>query len=189
MKHLSKLAAFFVAMVVVVGFASCKGDVVEVEKKVEVDKTYAKPVVYTVTEGTEGSKKVTLSTETQGAAIYYTTDGSIPTSQSTAYKSETVITVTKDTTFKAIAIKDGIEPSPVATALVTVTVTVTNTVTETEYVDKTYASPVTFVATEKEEGSGVVTVTMSTTTEGAEIRYTTDGSNPTDESALYETEI
>ena len=42
MKHLSKLAAFFVAMVVVVGFASCKGEVVEVEKlvekKVEVDK-------------------------------------------------------------------------------------------------------------------------------------------------------
>ncbi|WP_077366753.1 chitobiase/beta-hexosaminidase C-terminal domain-containing protein [Clostridium saccharoperbutylacetonicum] len=46
-----------------------------------------------------------MSSKTSGAAIYYTTDGSIPTTSSTVYKSP--ITISKTTILKAIAIKSG----------------------------------------------------------------------------------
>jgi hypothetical protein len=58
-----------------------------------------------VTKGT----KVTLSTDTNGATIYYTTDGSAPTSSSALYKEP--ITITKNMTLKAIAVKSGLGDS------------------------------------------------------------------------------
>lgn len=57
--------------------------------------------------------KVTLSTTTTDADIYYTTDGSNPSSSSTKYTAQ--ITVSAATTIKAIAIKKGMIPSDVAT--------------------------------------------------------------------------
>lgn len=51
------------------------------------------------------SVEVSLSCETEGAAIYYTLDGSEPTAASTLY--EAAFTLTDTTTVKAIAIKDG----------------------------------------------------------------------------------
>ncbi len=58
-------------------------------------------------------KKLTLSTTTEGAKIYYTTDGTEPTAQSTEYTAP--ITVDAAKTIKAIAVKDGMENSSVAT--------------------------------------------------------------------------
>ncbi|WP_238918819.1 chitobiase/beta-hexosaminidase C-terminal domain-containing protein [Clostridium sp. YIM B02555] len=59
-----------------------------------------------VAAGTYSSAQtVTISSKTSGEAIYYTTDGSIPTTLSTVYKSP--ITISKTTILKAIAIKSG----------------------------------------------------------------------------------
>ncbi|MBR0512036.1 MAG: chitobiase/beta-hexosaminidase C-terminal domain-containing protein, partial [Ruminococcus sp.] len=49
-----------------------------------------------------------------GAAIYYTVDGTEPTTASTAYTAP--IAVEKTTTIKAIAVKEGMDNSDVATA-------------------------------------------------------------------------
>ena len=62
------------------------------------------PVFSGETQFTE-STQVTM-TGPDGATIYYTTDGTTPTSASSVY-SET-ITLTATTTVKAIAIKDGV---------------------------------------------------------------------------------
>ena len=63
------------------------------------------------------AQTVSISCGTTGAAIYYTTDGSTPSSSSTPYTG--AITISETTTIKAIAIKDGINSS-VATATYTI---------------------------------------------------------------------
>ena len=62
----------------------------------------------TVPVGTE----ISLSTNTEGASIYFTTDGSDPTSSSTQF--EAPIVIDKDMTIKAIAVKEGLENSPIS---------------------------------------------------------------------------
>jgi hypothetical protein len=62
---------------------------------------------------------VILSTTTPDATIYYTTDGSTPTTASTPY--QTVITVTTSETIKAIATAPGSSASAVSSATYTIT--------------------------------------------------------------------
>ena len=57
---------------------------------------------------------VELACDTNGASIYYTTDGSTPTSASTAYNPSTKITLSATTTIKAIATKNSMTDSDVA---------------------------------------------------------------------------
>ncbi|MDR1559502.1 MAG: right-handed parallel beta-helix repeat-containing protein [Clostridiales bacterium] len=64
---------------------------------------------------------VSLSTETADASIYYTTDGSTPASGSALSVLYTEpITVTEDTTIKAIAVKDGMIDSEINTFTYTI---------------------------------------------------------------------
>lgn len=118
----------------------------------------------------DGELEVTLKSVTEGAAIYYTTNGDTPTTESTPYTGP--ITVNENTTIKAYAVKNGYEDSYAATAVYTKTRTV---LTPT-------LSPAggTF--------SGSISVTISGE-EGATIYYTTDGTEPTKESALYKESI
>ena len=60
------------------------------------------------------AQSVTVSTKTEDATIFYTTDGTEPTENSTAYTEP--ITVSETTTIKAIAVKDGYNNSSVASA-------------------------------------------------------------------------
>ena len=115
---------------------------------------------------------VELTTTTTGADIWYTTDGSTPAQSapnSTKYTSP--IPITAAMTIKAIAVKAGMNNSEILTAVYTVPAPGT--------VAKPMANP---------SGGSVVfgtVVSLSTTTSGAEIYYTLDGSAPSSSSLLY----
>ncbi|WP_230192062.1 chitobiase/beta-hexosaminidase C-terminal domain-containing protein [Paenibacillus sp. CECT 9249] len=131
----------------------------------QVSKPVASPAGGAVPAGTT----VTLSTYTNDAMIYYTTDGSTPTSSSIEYTAP--IEVTGGMTLKAIAVKDGMLDSEVLEEHYTIL--------PPDQVAKPIASPA---------GGAVpagTTVTLSTYTNDATIYYTTDGSEPTSSSAEY----
>ena len=67
----------------------------------------------------DSPQNVTISCSTEDATIYYTTDGTTPTTSSTTYSS--AIAVSSTTTIKAIAVKEGMSNSAVATATYTIT--------------------------------------------------------------------
>ena len=115
------------------------------------------------------AQSVTITTATPGASIRYTIDGSAPSATlGTLYSSP--ITVSETTTINAIAYKNGMADSTIATAAYTITPQV---------------APPTF-----NPAAGTYTsiqaVAITSATPGASIRYTTDGSTPTSSvGALY----
>jgi hypothetical protein len=113
------------------------------------------------------SQSVTISDTTAGATIYYTTDGTTPTTSSTVYSGP--ITVGSTGTLNAIAVLSGDANSAVATAAYTIGATVAT---------PTF-SPVAGAYTTAQ------TVTISDATSGATIYYTTNGTTPTTSSAVY----
>ena len=120
---------------------------------------------FSVVEGTyDATQNVTLSTTTNGATIYYTTDGSTPTSSSTEYTG--AISISSSQTIKAIAIKSGLTDSDVSSATYTLKcATPTFSITEGLY-DKAQSLEL-------------------YSTDGASIYYTikTDGTYPTNPTA------
>ncbi len=64
------------------------------------------------------AQSVTLTCATEGAKIYYTTDGAVPTTASTEYAD--AITVSETMTIKAIAVKEGMNDSAVTSAAYTI---------------------------------------------------------------------
>lgn len=79
---------------------------------------------FSLAEGTyTGAQSVSLSCQTDGATIHYTTDGTTPTTLSPTYS--TPINVNQDMTIKAIAVKSGLANSEVASAAYTINYTVT----------------------------------------------------------------
>jgi nucleoid-associated protein YgaU len=126
--------------------------------------TVAAPA-FTPAEGVfTSAQTVALSSSTEGAEIRYTTDGTAPTSTTgTVYAAPIAVAAT--TTIMAIASKKGLEDSPVVSG----TFTITGVVADVLF------SPAAGTFTEATE------VTLSTATEGAQIYYTTDGSEPSPE--------
>jgi hypothetical protein len=121
----------------------------------------ATPAITPGTESPTGPVAVQISDSTTGATIYYTTDGSQPTAGSTVYTKP--IKVAKTTTVNAVAQATGDTLSATATAVYT-------------FGGVTVAAPQFAPAPGTYTGSVVVTITDSTT--GALIYYTTDGSRP-----------
>jgi hypothetical protein len=101
--------------------------------------------------------------------IYYTTNGSDPSTSSTQYHSNEPIQISSNTTLKAMAVKTGWSDSDI----------MTEQYTFLPQVATPTANPDAGVYSSAQE------VTLSTTTEGATIYYTTDGSVPTTESSVY----
>ena len=117
--------------------------------------TYGSPLTVTITDGTSG------------ATIYYTTNGSTPTTSSTPYRG--AFQLTSSGTVEAIAVASGYSNSAVASAAYTV-----GGAAATPAISPaagTYGSP--------------LTVTITDGTSGATIYYTTNGSTPTTSSTPY----
>ena len=143
----------------------------EIETEYE-EKVYAEAVTFIAEDAGDAGVKVTMSTATEGAAIYYTTDGTEPTENSERYTE--AVTFGEDTVVKAVAVKAGIENSPVSVAKVSIK-TKTVEVEKTVEIEKIYAEAVTFTA--EDAGDAGVKVAMSTATEGAAIYYRIDESS------------
>jgi uncharacterized repeat protein (TIGR03803 family) len=133
--------------------------------------TVALPV-FSLAEGLyPDTQTVSITCATAGATIYYTLNGTTPTTASTKYSGP--ITVSATETMEAIAVLTGETNSPVATATYTIQ-------------EPTVATPVISPA------GGVMnlyttpqTVTITDATAGATIYYTTDGTSPTTASPKY----
>lgn len=131
--------------------------------------TTATPTFSVATGEYSEAKSVTISCATDGASIYYTTDGTTPTSSSTAYSS--AISIVETTTLKAIAIKDGVD-SEVASA----TYTMNRPAAPTFDVDECIFDE-------------AFDLHLASATDGSTIYYTTDGSTPTTSSSVYSTKV
>ena len=107
--------------------------------------------------------QLTISSDTPGAQIHYTLDGSMPTSESTIYTAP--IEMTGNTRVRAMACADGMSDSFIKSYLVG------------DFDTQDCADPVANYDGRK--------VTLTTNSQNADIYYTLDGSTPTTQSQLY----
>ncbi len=114
-----------------------------------------------------GTQTVTMSCSTSGSAIHYTDNGTNPDGNSATYQSAVSVTATK--TLKAIGTKTGMDNSAIKSGSYTI---LTQCATPT-------ISPAGGTYTSAQN------VTLSCATPSAEIRYTTNGNDPTSSSTLY----
>ena len=117
------------------------------------------------TENILGGKRMIMSSEVVGARIYYTIDGSEPTSSSLLYVGEVDLTLPGSATIKAITTLDGYVKSYTISSNVGVT-----------------RLPIPKISTQEIESGKRITLTASA---GAIIYYTTDGTTPDITSNVY----
>jgi N-acetylneuraminic acid mutarotase len=128
---------------------------------------------FSIAAGTYTSAQtVVISDATPGVTIYYTTNGTTPTTSSPVYSSP--ITVSTSETLQAIATAPSYLTSSVALAAYVINLPAVST--------PIFNPPAgTFTSTQ--------TVTISDATVGATIYFTTDGSTPTTASSVYSTPL
>jgi hypothetical protein len=126
------------------------------------------PVIAPAGGNFNAAQTVTITDSTPGAVIYYTTNGTTPTTASAVYSGP--ITVAQSETLEAIAVAPGNGASPVATAVFSIVYPA--------------ATPV----ITPNGGTGFTTsqsVTITDSTPGSTIYYTTNGTTPTTASTVY----
>lgn len=127
------------------------------------------PPTFNLAEGTyEETQYLNLNCETDGATIYYTTDGTDPDKTSTPFDGNKII-IDKTQIVKAIAYKNGWEPSHISN----MSYTIMGTVATPEF---NYPSG---------EYTKSIDVVITCSTPDATIRYTTDGSTPDNHNTIY----
>jgi hypothetical protein len=132
----------------------------------------SKPVI-TPSSGTYNSELyIVITCSTSMAQIRYTTNGSEPNQTSTVYS--TPFTINASKTIKAIAYKDGLAPSQIATSDYTI--------------ENIAVSTPTFSPPGGNYNIGQQ-VEISCATQGATIRYTSNGQDPTSSSTVYNGKI
>jgi hypothetical protein len=117
-----------------------------------------------------GVQSITLYDATPGATIYYTTNGTTPTTSSSVYSASNPIKVGSNETIEAIAVASGYTNSAVASAAYVINLPVAATPTFSEG-GGTY--------------TGVQSITLYDATPGATIYYTTNGTTPSASSTVY----
>lgn len=129
--------------------------------------------IFSVAPGTyTTAQTVSISDKTAGSTIYYTLDGSTPTSQSPKYTG--ALTVNQTTTIRAIAEAAGFANSAVASATYTIKLPLATAPVFSPAVG-------TFTT--------IQTITLTDATKGAAIYYTLNGATPTTSSTLYTTPL
>jgi Chitobiase/beta-hexosaminidase C-terminal domain len=127
----------------------------------------AAPAISPASESFTSSVTVTMTDSTPGASIHYTTNGTTPTAASPAYSGPITVTVTE--TIHAVAVATGYLDSNISSATYT---------KSTQAVMPTFSpAPGTYSAAQQ--------VTIKSTTAGATIYYTTNGTTPTTASTKY----
>jgi hypothetical protein len=131
--------------------------------------TAATPIISPTTGTYPSPQTVTITDSTSGSTIFYTIDGSQPTTSSTKYTGSFAVSAT--TTVKAIATAPNFLQSSTATSVITISSQSQTTTPLISPVTGTYASP--------------QTVNITDATSGSTIFYTLDGSQPTTSSTKY----
>ena len=124
--------------------------------------TTPKPVISPGSGKFSGTEKITITDATAGATIYYTTDGTPPSSNSAVYSASTGITISSSETIKAIASAQGYIMSAEASATYT-----SNTV-----------PPVPVFSLAGGTYIGTQSVMITDSSSSATIYYTLDGKTP-----------
>jgi hypothetical protein len=110
-----------------------------------------------------------LTDTTPGATIHYTTDGTSPSASATVYSGP--ITIASTETVQAVAIANGFSPSPVSAKSYTYVPMPQATAPAFSLAGGHYTTP--------------QTLTLTDSTPGATIYYTTNGATPTTASTKY----